>query len=418
MTSTDSTDVIVIGAGIVGACTAWNLARRGLKVALIDRDEPGRGCSFGNAGAISFGSVVPLAMPGVLKGAIGMLLDPEAPLRIPLTYLPRAAPWLAQFVAAAKPETVARLGDALSTILTHSFESHEHIAREIGAPELIVRSGQLHVYPDDTSLAKDATGWRMRAEHGLRIEKLGRSDIVALEPDIGGEYQAGYLTPDQGMSVNPYRYVLAVVDDFVRHGGRLISDRISDILVEGNRVVGVMGSQHKHLAPNVVVCAGAWSTQLLSRLGYKIPLESQRGYHVVIAQSGVSLSRQVIAADRKVFFTPMEGGLRVAGTVEFGGLTKPPTRRRAEALVKHTAAVFPASTIPSDWDFWMGHRPCLPDSLPVVGKSRHNGLWFNFGHGHLGLTMSATTGEMVARQVAGEPSNVDLTPFSGMRFNA
>lgn len=416
MTHTESTDVIVIGAGIVGACTAWNLVRRGLKVVLIDKDEPGRGCSFGNAGAISFGSVVPLAMPGVLRGAIGMLLDPEAPLRIPLTYLPRAAPWLTQFVAAAKPATVARLADALSTILKYSFESHEYLAREIGAPDLIRRSGQLHVYPNDESLTKDGMSWRMRAEHGLRIEKLGRGDIVALEPDIGLDYQVGYLTPDQGMSVNPYRYVLALVADFVRHGGQPISDDVREILVEGNQVVGVIGSQQRHLARNVVICAGAWSTQLLARLGYRIPLESQRGYHVMIAQPGISLSRQVIAADRKVFFTPMEGGLRLAGTVEFGGLEKPPTRRRAQALVKHMAAVFPGSTIPSDWDFWMGHRPCLPDSLPVVGPSHHNGLWFNFGHGHLGLTMSATTGEMVSRQVVGEPSNVDLTPFSGMRF--
>ncbi len=418
MTHTDSTDVIVIGAGIIGACTAWNLARRGLKVALIDKDEPGRGCSFGNAGAISFGSVVPLAMPGVLRGAIGMLLDPEAPLQIPLTYLPRVAPWLSQFAAAAKPATVARLADALSTILTHSFESHEHLAREIGAPELIRRSGQLHVYPDDESLKKDAMSWRMRAEHGLRIEKLGRSDIAALEPDIGPDYQVGYLTPDQGMSVNPYRYVLAVVDDFVRHGGELISDNAREILLEGNQVVGVLGAQQRRLARNVVICAGAWSMQLLSRLGYKIPLESQRGYHVMITQPGISLSRQVIAADRKVFFTPMEDGLRLAGTVEFGGLEKPPTRRRAQALVKHMASIFPTATIPSDWDFWMGHRPCLPDSLPVVGRSRHTGLWFNFGHGHLGLTMSATTGEIVARQVAGEPPNIDLTAFAGMRFNS
>src|SRR5579871_2944708 len=348
MTQTDSTDVIVIGAGIVGACTAWNLARRGLKVGLIDKDALGRGCSIGNAGAISFGSVVPLAMPGVLKGAVGMLLDPEAPLRIPLTYLPRVAPWLAQFVAAAKPATVARLADALSIILTHSFEAHEHLAREVGAPDLIVRCGQLHVYPDDKSLAKDGMGWRMRAEHGLRIEKLTRADIAALEPAIGPQYQVGYLTPDQGMSVNPYRYVLAIVDDFVRHGGQLISDNVGEILVEDSQVVGVMGSQRRHTASHVVVCAGAWSMQLLARLGYKIPLESQRGYHVMIAQPSISLSRQVVAADRKVFFTPMEGGLRIAGTVEFGGLNRPPTRRRAEALVKHTASVFPTAAIPSD----------------------------------------------------------------------
>jgi glycine/D-amino acid oxidase-like deaminating enzyme len=166
----------------------------------------------------------------------------------------------------------------------------------------------------------------------------------------------------------------------------------------------------------MVICAGAWSAQLLAALGYAIPLESQRGYHVTIAAPGISVSRPVSAADRKVFLTPMEEGLRVAGTVEFGGLMRAPTRKRAEYLVRDLARVFPRAQVPNDWSFWMGHRPCLPDSLPVIGVSRHRGLWLNFGHGHLGLTMSAASGDILARAIRGEPSNIDLEPFSYRRF--
>lgn len=413
-----ASDVVVIGAGIVGVCTAWNIARRGMKVTLIDQHEPGKGCSYGNAGAISFGSVAPLAMPGVLKDAIGMLLNPEAPLRIPLSYLPRAASWLRRFVAASDRSEVERLARALSTILGHAMERHLEMARDVGAPELIQRSGQLYVYPDEKYLNKDAMSWRLRKEHGLRVQQVTRSEITDLEPAIGPSYQTGYLTPDQGMSLEPYKLVLAVADDFVRQGGRLIRDRVDEIVVEENRVIGVKGSAARYAASNVVVCAGAWSTKLLTALGYKIPLESQRGYHVMVSDPGIKLSRLVVAADRKVFFTPMQGGLRLAGTVEFGGLVKPPTPRRADVLVKHMKATFPEAREPANREFWMGHRPCLPDSLPVLGPSRHEGLWFNFGHGHLGLTMSATTGEIIAREIAHERSNVDLRPFSAERFAA
>jgi glycine/D-amino acid oxidase-like deaminating enzyme len=409
-------DVIVIGAGIVGVCTAWNIARRGLKVTLIDQDEPGKGCSFGNAGAISFGSVAPLAMPGVLKDAIGMLFNPDAPLRIPLTYLPKAAPWLRQFVAAADRNEVERLARALATILAHAMEKHQELSRDVGAPQLIRRSGQLYVYPSEKSLGKDAMSWRLRTEHGLKVQRVDQGDIAELEPAVGPNYRFGYLTPDQGMSVEPYKLVVAVARDFVRQGGTLARDRVEEILLEGDRAAGVRTAHTQYAADHVVVCAGAWSMRLLSRLGYAIPLESQRGYHVMVPEPGVTVHRPVIAADRKVFFTPMEGGLRVAGTVEFGGLEKAPTRRRADVLVSHIRKVFPKAHEPASREYWMGHRPCLPDSLPVLGPSRHKGLWFNFGHGHLGLTMSATSGEIIAREIVGDRSNVDLAPFRADRF--
>ena len=408
--------VIVVGAGIVGVCTAWHLLRRGVDVTLIDRDGPGLGCSYGNAGALSFGSVAPLAMPGVMRDALSMLLDPAAPLRIPLSYLPKAASWLWRFVRAAETSEVRRISNALSSLLAHSIEKHIEILGNAGAPELVRRTGQLYLYPDERWLAKDTMPWALRREHGLRIERLGRSDILELEPEVGPGYTIGMFTPDQGMSVNPYRQVTALASDFARHGGRIVRDRVIAIEVDAYSVRAVRGENAVYACKHAVICAGAWSMQLLTDLGYALPLESQRGYHVTIPSSGVTVARPVVAADRKVFLTPMEDGLRVAGTVEFGGLMRAPTRKRAEYLVRDLTRVFPRAQVSADWSCWMGHRPCFPDTLPVIGPSRHRGLWFNFGHGHLGLTMSAPSGDILARAVCGEPSNIDIEPFSFARF--
>jgi D-amino-acid dehydrogenase len=355
-------------------------------------------------------------MPGVMRDAVKMLLDPAAPLRIPLGYLPTAASWLTQFIHAARPDEVKRIAQALSTLLANAMEKHVELLREIGAPEIVQTTGQLHLYPDESWLAKDTMSWALRREHGLRVDRLGRADILALEPEVGPDYTVAMFTPDQGMSINPYRQVTAIAADFARRGGRVVRDRVAAIEVEADAVKAVRGETSRYPCAHAVICAGAWSTQLLADLGYAIPLESQRGYHVTIPQPGVAVSRPVIAADRKVFLTPMEDGLRVAGTVEFGGLERPPTRRRAHYLVRDEARVFPRAQVPVDWTFWMGHRPCLPDSMPVMGQSRHRGLWLNFGHGHLGLTMSAPSGDILARAIRGEPANIDLAPFSFARF--
>jgi glycine/D-amino acid oxidase-like deaminating enzyme len=414
--NSDGAAVVVVGAGIVGVCTAWRLLRHGANVTLIDRDEPGLGCSYGNAGALSFGSVAPLAMPGVMRDALTMLLDPAAPLRIPLGYLPKVAPWLRRFVHAARPDEVRHISQALSALLANSIEKHLEILGEVGASDIVRRTGQLYLYPDEKWLRKDTMSWALRKEHGLRIERLGREGILALEPEVGPDYTIGMFTPDQGMSVNPYRQVMAIVSDFARRGGHIVRDRVVAIEADGERARAVRGESRSYACDHAVICAGAWSTQLLVNLGYALPLESQRGYHVTVASPGISVSRPVVAADRKVFLTPMEDGLRAAGTVEFGGLARAPNRRRADYLVRDMVRVFPRAQIPKDWPFWMGHRPCFPDSLPVMGPSRHRGLWFNFGHGHLGLTMSATSGDILSRAIRGEPSNIDLEPFSFARF--
>ena len=264
MTTDKRPTVVVVGAGIVGICTAWHLQRRGASVTLVDRDEPGHGCSYGNAGAMGAGSIVPLATPGIARDALRMLLDPTAPLRIPLSYLPKAAPWLTRFVRASRPEAVRRISDALSALLAHAIEKHLEILNAVGAADIVRRTGQLHLYPDEKTLAKDTLGWTLRREQGLPFERVTRADILALEPEVGPDYPIGVFMPEQGMSINPYRQVTAIATDFARRGGRIVRDRIVAIEIDDDRTRAVRGEAASYACDHAVICAGAWSMQLLA----------------------------------------------------------------------------------------------------------------------------------------------------------
>lgn len=411
--------VLVVGAGIVGLALAWKLRQEGAAVTVVDPAPPAEGgASFGNAGAISSSSVVPLAMPGLLRQVPRMLLDPAAPLHIPASYWLRAAPWLARFVAAARPAAVSRAVAALHTLQHLATEQHLALAREVGASELIRPLGHLYVYRDERQLAKDRANWDLRRSHGARIEMLDRHGIEGLEPAIGPAYRLGVFLPDHAHCASPHRYGQAVAKAFIAAGGEIRRDRILALSVSDGRVTGAKGEAQEHPADAVVVAAGAWSARLLARFGYRIPLETQRGYHVNLPAAGIDVTRPVIPADRKVFVTPMEGALRVAGTVEFGGLERAPNAARARLLYQDLAAVLPAARTEGAEGFWMGHRPCLPDSVPVIGPSRRvPGLWFAFGHGHLGLTGSAPTAAMLAPAILGRPVNADLSPFAAERFD-
>lgn len=412
--------VVVVGAGIVGLCTAWHLARGGAAVTVLDRDAPGSGASSGNAGAISAGSVAPLAMPGVLKQVPGMLLDPAGALHIPPRYALRAAPWLLRFVASARPRRVAAIAEALATLLYDAMEQHRLILAEEGATDLIRETGQLYLYRDRAQYAKDAAGWALRQQHGMVLEFLeGTAAIRALEPDLGGDYTLGVFIPAQGSCVNPLRHAQVVARGVERLGGTIRREGVAALVTADGRVTGVRTASETIAADRVVLAAGAWSARLLAPLGIRVPLETQRGYHVMLPDAGVALQRPVVPADRKAFISPMEGGLRIAGTVEFGGLEAPPTPRRAALLLDDLRRVFPQARTEGAEGFWMGHRPCLPDSLPVIGPvARWPGLWCAFGHGHLGLTGAAPTGARLARAMLGPAPNIDLAPFAVERFAA
>ena len=396
-------EVVVVGAGVVGVATALALQSYGVAVTLIDRGEPGMECSYGNSGAISPGSVAPLALPGILKTVPGMLLDQDGPLSIAWKHFPKAASWLVAFAQSAEPKRVAAAAARLNELYHGAVDAHETLAQRLGVPELFIRQGHLHLYPDAAAAEKDAMGWKLREQYGYQAEQLDRAGIEALEPHAPQGYAHGRYLADHGTILNPLRYVQAMVDAFVRRGGTLVRAEVRALHItpDGWSVKTGEAALDRQRWTQVVVAAGAWAPQLLRPLGMLLPVESQRGYHAQFAGARHLVGRTVVLADKKVFIAPMEGGLRVGGTVEIAGLKAPPNPRRAASIERIAREAFPALA-QHQAEHWMGHRPCLPGSVPVVGHiDTIPGLWLAVGHGHLGLTGSLPTAQRIATGMCG-----------------
>ncbi|MDR5880720.1 FAD-dependent oxidoreductase [Caballeronia sp. LZ032] len=414
--SSVSTDVAVIGAGIVGLAVAHHVRKLGRSVTLIDRAEPASQCSMGNAGALSYHSVAPLAMPGVLKNAMSMLRDEDGPLYLPPSYLPHAAGWLWRFVRSAGESRVREIASSLSAFFDSAEADHRELAEEAGYAAGLRTTGQLHLYRSDAQLAKDALGWALKTEHGAKLTRLSGGAIQDMEPDVSRDYTLGLFVENDHSVLNPHGYALAIARAVMQAGVSFRRAEVKALRPEAQGWALTLADDSTLFARDVIVAAGAWSTHLLAPLGVRVPLESQRGYHVHVPESGTRLSRTVVLTDRKVFITPMDTGLRIAGTVEFGGLVRQANPRRAALLARHAKEGLPALDLLGGSSTWMGHRPCMPDSMPVLGAvPRHAGLWLACGHGHLGLTGSATTGRLLAKAIHGE-AVPELDPFSMSRF--
>ncbi|MFQ5839217.1 MAG: NAD(P)/FAD-dependent oxidoreductase [Candidatus Methylomirabilales bacterium] len=408
--------VTVIGAGIVGICCASYLQRDGHAVTVIDSRPPGEGCSQGNAGHISPGACVPLAMPGILWQVPRWLIDPLGPLCIRWGYLPRVAPWLLRFAKAATPEQAEATSIALRALHATTFEAYDPLIKSAGAEDLISRSGPLYLFESQQTFAHDRAGWALRRARGVKMEELDAVAIRQLEPALAPIYQRAIFLPDQGFCHNPLRLVQALAKQFTREGGRLLRRTVTgfEIGPEGPRRLHTDAGDIE--VQDVVICAGAWSHRLTAHLGDRVPLESERRYHLELPSPGVTLSRSVVSVDRKFVATPMETGLRFTGTVEFAGLSAPPDPRRARILLDEGRRMFPGLKAKGASE-WMGHRPSLPDSKPVIDRSpRFPSVYYAFGHGHTGMTGASVTGRLIAALVAGRPPEIDLSPFRVTRF--
>lgn len=409
-------NVIVVGAGIVGACCAGWLQRKGLSVTLVERDAPGEATSFGNAGSLSPTAVLPVAMPGMLRQIPGWLLDPLGPLVVRWSYLPRALPWLWRFIRCANVEQMWRTANALRPLLAPIFECYEPLVRNANAADLIRREGCLYVYDSEEEFRASRQAENMRRKLGAVLEDLAESDIRRMEPALAPGFKWGTYAPENGFTVNPHRLTRAIADQVVTDGGRLVRAEVHAIELRRGGGVVLRTSADELAADAVVVAAGAWSQRLAASVGDRIPLETQRGYHVTLANHGVPARRMVNWVRRRVFATPMEMGMRFAGTVEIAGLAAEPNWARADVLLNIAQRMYPdidASAVSR----WMGHRPCLPDSVPVVGPSpRAPGVFYAFGHGHVGMCGAPGTGRTIAELVSGEKPQVDIAPFRADRF--
>ena len=409
-------NITVIGAGIVGVATASYLRRDGHEVTIVDMRPPGEYCSFGNAGILSPGSCVPLALPGIQWKVPGYLSDPLGPLTIRWSYLPKVAPWLMRMLAASRPQRVEQIADALRPLLKQTFDAYAPLAAQAGVSDLIQQTGYVVAYRKRASYLGDALAWRLRRNRGVAVEELDEAGLKALVPQLAGAYEAGLYLPEQGYVANPGRLTKSLAAQFQRDGGHILQREVKDIEVGPDGPRALVTDAGKIPVETLVVCAGSHSNEFTSRLGDRVPLEAERGYHVTYSDPRFTLPMPVFMPEDKFFVTPMEMGLRIAGQSEFAGIDAPPNYARADILSTHMKRIFPGIS-EADATKWMGRRPSMPDSLPVIGRStRFANAWYAFGHGHVGLCGGAPTGRIVADLIAGRPPSIEVAPFSPQRF--
>jgi D-amino-acid dehydrogenase len=407
---------IVVGAGVAGLSAALHLARAGAAVSVIDPYPPPGGASYGNAGMISPDTAIPIALPGMLHKVPGWLTDPLGPLAVRPSYLPRALPWLLRWIRAGRMDRVEQISDALRSLHAGAFARWEEMLGQRAYRELFRPVGLVQAWDSPQETPAAALERRLRDRHGIRTEVLSADDMRQMFPGIDRKVQRGLMIPGNGFTISPRRAVETLAE-LAREAGAVFHRQKVLKLIAGDGGWTAMTNVGSHKAAHVVVAGGAWSRALLDPLGVSVPLETERGYHAMIANPGIDLRMTIIHKDRSFGMTPMEDGIRVAGTVEIAGLDAPPNEQRAERLAELAGGLFPG--LQGDPPrLWMGFRPSMPDSLPVVGPvPSRPGLHLCFGHGHFGMTGGPPSGRIVARSIMGQGVEIDPAPFSVTRFN-
>jgi len=408
--------VVVVGAGAVGMACALTLRREGHSVTVIDSRPPGEGASFGNAGLIANCSVDPIGMPGIVKRIPAMLTDPMGPLSVRWRYLPRLLPWLAHFVAASRAARVEEISQALVALLGNAAETWDGLLRGTDGDQYMRRRGWIHAYESDAVFAAVAPVLELRRRRGVRIQILTPGQLGELEPAAAPIFRHAVYLPDSGFVASPVRLVRAVAGAFGAAGGTLLQERVIGFSRGETGPTSVITERGAHQADCVVIAAGAWSRPLAAMLGSRVPLDTERGYHVMLPTPERAPKHPLSSGERKFVMVPMQDGLRITGGVELAGLDAPADFTRIRGMVAHARRMVPGlgAEIQSEW---LGFRPSMPDSLPVLGAApAWPGALFAFGHGHVGVTAAASTALIIADLVAGRTPSIDLRPFRPDRF--
>jgi D-amino-acid dehydrogenase len=408
---------VVVGAGIIGTAIAYQLQRRGESVVLVDRNAPGRGASYGNMASIAVTEFMPASRPGIWAQMPRWMLDPEGPVRIRPSYIPRLIPWFLRFIAAGRPSKLRELEAAGSVLCQRVYEDLDQLLNEAGLQHMLSAEGCLSVYSDEAEFSADHEHIEILDRFGFRYEILAGNAIRDLEPAITTKIGKAVLLPDNRSISDPYKLVVSLSEKFQQLGGAVETGEVVgfDHDAAGVKAVCLRDGRKLHVG-GVVLAAGAFTGRLCAILGEPIPLETERGYHTQIMAPGVSLRHSIIWPARAFMVAPTAGGIRVGGTVEMAGLDAAPDYRRAKVLVKRAKEALPDLKVEQASE-WMGHRPAMPDTVPVMGQSaKRKNVWYATGHGHLGLTYGATTARLMADLITGATPPVDMKPYRVDRF--
>jgi D-amino-acid dehydrogenase len=409
--------VLVVGAGIVGISCAMFLQREGFEVTVVDRQGPGEGCSRGNAAGIATSEVIPMSKPGLVAKVPKWLFDPDGPLSVRLSYLPRLAPFLWRFLRAGSMDNVRDLAHAAAQLSRHAAHDHATLRKAADAEHLLVGECCAAIFDREAEFAAAQWEWDLRRELGAAFTKVSGAEMHALEPAVSPDIGCAVLLEGWRNLRDPYRFVVLLAERFAADGGLIERGEVTGFETGDGRVRAARLADGRSVeADAFVIAAGAWSHRLCAQLGSAVPLEADRGYNTTIADPGITLGRSLIYETGGFAVTPLTDGLRVGGAVEFAGLDAAPDYRRADAMLKKVKRILPGITSTAG-EQWMGHRPALPDFVPVIGPSPHfRNVHYVFGHGHLGLTWGPTSGRMIAEMMARKPASIDPAPFRVDRF--
>jgi len=405
----------IIGAGIQGVCNALFLQKKGYQVTLFDKDEPGNlSASFGNAGHFSPYASIPLNRPDILTDVPAMLLSSSGPLALKWNYAFKMIPWFLKFIKNCSTKNMMHTAKYMHQILDLALPAYDELFDEIDLSGLVENKGIMYIW-NDQNLKSRELEINIRNEIGAEQQLLSQKEIHDLEPNIKKIYHAGVFYKKARHARNPKRILLKLFDLFLKKGGKFLKLNIKDITFDNEKPT-LKSEAQQFTFDRVVIACGAFSKKLTDKLDEKIPLDTERGYHIHFKGCEHLISRPVVFQNRGFGMTPMEEGLRVVGTVEFGGLKNPLSKSRIKNLVNN--ARYLLDGLPDDHeDEWLGFRPTLPDYLPVIGPSKnHKNIFYSFGHHHLGWTLAAISGKIISKMIADEKTNLNLEPYSSKRF--
>lgn len=410
------TEVTIIGAGVIGITTALELQRRGHQVCVLDRKGVAAETSAGNAGAFAFPEVEPLATPGIMRKAPRWLIDPLGPLSIPPAYALQIAPWLYRFWRASRPDRYENLLNAQAQLMSLSSAAVERLIASVDGEDMMQRDGQMQLYESEAEFRASLPNWELRRQNGIEFELLkGAAEIADKQPGLSPRFTHAGFTPNWMNTVDPKAWVEKLAQAFRDRGGKIEQ---CDIRALRQREAGVeiIHAEGRMISPRAIIAAGAWSHHLAKTLGEHIPLETERGYNTTLPEGAFDVRMHLTFSRQGFVASRINGGVRIGGAVELGGLKLPPNYKRADTLLKKAAQFLPGLKTGGGTQ-WMGYRPSLPDSIPVIGPSPNaSGVLYAFGHGHLGLTQSAGTAELVGALIDGQTPPISLDPYSANRF--
>ena len=406
--------IAVVGAGIVGICTAYFLQKTGYSTTLIDKEDPGTMTSFGHACTFADYANIPVNSPSLFKDIPSMLFKKDGPLALDFFYVIKNLPWAYQFLKNCRKNKVEEIATSLANLLKHSQLSYDQIFEEVKVSQYIKNEENIYLFDSKKSYEDYKYATYLRKKNNVKVRNLSKAEVYELEPNLAQVYYAGQIFEGSRHTTNPLAISKKIFENFLLQGGNYIKKNVNDVFQKENSVEIIL-EQDKYIYNEMIICAGAWSNSIANMVGENFPLDTERGYHVLFETDQQLINRPIAWSESGFYLIQIEDGIRAAGTVEIAGLNKSPNNQRTNMIERQSRKILPQ--LGKVKSTWMGRRPTLPDALPIIGRSEKNkNILFAFGHQHIGWTLAAVTGKAINEIIKGNKPNFNINDFSPSRF--